>query len=109
MSPLDPAIRVLEKVEVVTGRLDDLVANVQDYSMLVLDIQGFELQALRGAPQLLEQARMVVLEVNYKRRYEGCPLAREVDDFMESRGYRAVARSQTVPWAAGGDVAYLRN
>ena len=109
LSPTDSGIRVVESVEVTTKRLDDLVADVQAYSMLVLDIQGFELQALRGAPQLLEQVRMVVLEVNYRRRYKDCPLAIEVDEFMESRGYRAVARSNTVPWAAGGDVAYLRD
>lgn len=107
MTPLDPAIWVVEEVEVATARLDDLVSDVRAYSMLVLDIQGFELQALRGAPRLLEQARMVVLEVNYKRRYQGCPVAHEVDDFMESRSYRAVARSESVPWAVGGDVAYL--
>jgi FkbM family methyltransferase len=109
MSPLDPGIRVLDEVEVRTARLDDLVDEVSAYSLLVLDIQGAELQALRGAPKLLEQARMVVVEVNYRRRYQGCPLAHEVDEFMEAHGYRAVARSQTVPWAVGGDVAYLRD
>lgn len=109
MSPLDPGIRVVDQAEVQTARLDELVSDVAAYSLVVLDIQGAELQALRGAPLLLGQARMVVVEVNFKRRYQGCPLAREVDDFMEASGYRAVARSQTVPWAVGGDVAYLRD
>lgn len=109
MAPADPGIRVLGEVEVATARLDDLVEDPGAYSLLVLDIQGAELQALRGAPRLLEQARMAVVEVNYKRRYQGCPLALEVDEFMEERGYRAVARSQTVPWAVGGDVAYVRD
>lgn len=108
MAPLDPNIKVLSDVEVATARLDDLIEPTANYSLLVLDIQGAELQALRGAPRLLQQVRMVVVEVNYKRRYQGCPLAPEVEDFMESCGFRPVARSQTVPWAVGGDVAYLR-
>lgn len=108
LAPADPSIRTVDEVEVSARPLDELVPDLADFSLLTLDVQGAELQVLRGAPALLQQLKMVVVEVNFRRRYKGCPLASEIETFMEQQGYRAVARSQTVPWAVGGDVVYLR-
>lgn len=108
LQPSDPDIRRVGKLEVSTGCLDELVSDVDNYSLMVMDIQGAELCALRGACKLLERLRMVVVEVNFKRRYEGCPLAAEVEDFMVARGYRPVVRGRMHPGVVASDFAYVR-
>lgn len=69
--------------------LDDLTNQevLTKIDLLVIDIQGAELQALRGASALLQQVNFVVCEVNLISNYEGCALEEEVDTFFESAGF----------------------
>jgi len=56
--------------------------------LIKLDLQGAELEALRGAPRSLEAAQAVLLEVSFIAFQEGTPLAAEVIAFMQQRGFR---------------------
>lgn len=57
--------------------------------ILKLDVEGFELAALRGCGAFLEEQRIsaILTEVNIVRSREGQPLFHELTDFLESRGY----------------------
>lgn len=103
-----PQFQPAGTVEVEVTRLDDLMAEhgLEGYNLLVLDIQGFELQALRGSERALAQADYVISEVSAVELYKGGCLVGEVDEFLRARGFERVETK----WAAGcsGDALYAR-
>jgi FkbM family methyltransferase len=56
---------------------------------LKLDVQGYELEVLRGGPVALGAAEVVLLEVNLIPINRGAPLLAEAVAFMASHGFRA--------------------
>ena len=53
-----------------------------------LDVQGYELEVLRGAARAMDQAQAIYLEVSLVPVNNGCPLVNEVVQFMDTRGFR---------------------
>lgn len=67
-------------------RLDDLMATVQDdhvYNFLNMDVQGYELQILKGAGRILDTIKYVYTEVNTDEIYENCARMEEIDQFLK--------------------------
>lgn len=56
--------------------------------LIKADLQGAELDFLRGASECLRHAQAVVLEVLFIPFYEAAPLAADVFTFMRDRGFR---------------------
>lgn len=56
---------------------------------LKLDVQGFELEVLRGAPKTIADTEVMLLEVSLLEYNRGAPLFAEVVAFMVSRGFVA--------------------
>src|SRR5262249_46879763 len=54
---------------------------------LKLDVQGYELEVLRGAPQTLDKTEAVLLEVSLLEYNAGAPLAAEVIADLDRRGF----------------------
>lgn len=75
-------------VPVVT--VDDLVRTgaIQVPQIAKLDVQGFELEVLRGAGTLLGRTEVFIIETSLVRPLAGQPLIDEVIAFMRSSGYR---------------------
>jgi FkbM family methyltransferase len=74
-------------------RLDDIADELpaaRDRAFLKLDVQGYELAALRGAEDTLEQLRAVEVELSLVELYRGQPLFGEVFDHLTDRGFRCV-------------------
>ncbi|MBP6505943.1 MAG: FkbM family methyltransferase [Opitutaceae bacterium] len=55
--------------------------------LVKLDIQGFELEALRGASALYGRTQMFIVEISLYRFMPDMPLARDIIMFMGDRGY----------------------
>jgi FkbM family methyltransferase len=55
--------------------------------VLKLDIQGLELQALRGCGDKLDEIRLVVTEVQFTPLYDGACLFGDIDVFLRDRGF----------------------
>jgi FkbM family methyltransferase len=55
--------------------------------LVKLDLQGYELEALRGGLQSLDRAQAVLLEVSFLRLNAQSPIAHEVIAFMADRGF----------------------
>jgi FkbM family methyltransferase len=55
---------------------------------LKLDVQGYELEVLKGAEQVLASVEAVMMEVNPIEVCEGAPVAYEAVAFMAVRGFR---------------------
>ncbi len=80
-SPLEREI-----VKKKTARLDT-IAGEQRPDFLKLDVQGFELQVLSGATQILKSVEAVMMEVSLIEINKGAPMLAEVVQFMAERGF----------------------
>lgn len=69
--------------------LDELVPAGTRNALLKLDVQGYELEVLKGAASTLAASAAVVLEVSLLPYNEGAPLFAEVVAFMRSQGLLA--------------------
>jgi FkbM family methyltransferase len=70
-------------------RLDDLVAErmLDPPYLIKADVQGAELEALKGAERTLEQTEAVTLEASLFEFYRGAPQLADVIAFMQERGF----------------------
>lgn len=76
-----------ENIRVV--RIDDVLslAKLAQPVVVKLDVQGFELAALKGMPVLLERVAHVYVEVSFVELYEGQPLASEIIAWLADRDF----------------------
>jgi FkbM family methyltransferase len=72
------------------GRLSDFVTveDIKAPALLKLDVQGFELEVLRGCEDLLGQFAQVYVECSFVELYTGQALADEVVAWLRERGVR---------------------
>ena len=97
-----------------TVRLDTLLERRGDPApdFLKLDVQGYELEILRGAPKTLAGATAVLMEASLMPVNSGCPLIGEVMAFMSAAGFRLfdfcsqLRRKDGVLWQT--DLLFLR-
>lgn len=93
-----PGTTQLTTAEIQTCRIDDALNNVAivDPLLIKLDVQGFELAALKGMPNMLDRASMVYLEVSFKELYTGQPSAHDVVAWLSSHGFRLAGANNLV-------------
>ncbi len=103
-----PEVRQQEALEVPVGRLDTLLADgpLAPPVLLKLDLQGFELEALKGATETLRRTHYALLETAFKPMYRGEPLFDEVYAFMHAAGFRFL-RPVDVLQDAGGEIVQM--
>jgi FkbM family methyltransferase len=83
---LRPLAEVVERVEVDTRRLDDVV-EIGTLDWLKLDVQGSELMVLRHGAAKLAQAVAVHVEVSFVTLYRGQPPLGEIDLELRRQGF----------------------
>ena len=105
-----PHIKFNEKKSVTQLRLDDyfersgLQAN--KFNFLNLDIQGYELECMRGASKLLNSIKYVYTEVNTENVYGNCALIDEIDSYLAQYGFkRVITKVLNQGW---GDAFYTK-
>ena len=76
-----------EKTVRKTATLDNLFPQ-QSFDLIKLDTQGSEIDILKGGVSLVSRASSVVMEVSISRYNKDAPLSPEVDDYMESIGFK---------------------
>lgn len=64
--------------------------------LIKLDVQGFELEVLKGASNNLKHARWVLTEVSFKPFYDGQVLFSELAGFLSQRGFEVYAMGQSM-------------
>jgi FkbM family methyltransferase len=80
--------------EVAVSTLKEAISDQEmgRHSLLKIDVQGYELEVLRSADMLLSRFQWVYVECSYVPLYEGQPLANDVTDFLEARGFTLSGR-----------------
>jgi FkbM family methyltransferase len=81
----------LSQVEIDMICLDDFTKEIDEILILKLDIEGFEVEALKGANQTLKKTRYVTTEMNNQDFHSnGCQYY-EVDDLLRNKGFKLIA------------------
>lgn len=90
----------------------DTLADLPQLDLLKMDLQGGELEVLRGAISKLSQAVAVVTEVRFHRIYKDEPLFGDVDQELRAQGYKLhkflFSKSVMMPHDHEGDVVRSR-
>jgi FkbM family methyltransferase len=86
-----------ELVEVTT--LDQWAEDygIEKVDMLWLDMQGYELPALKAAPKVLSTVSVILTELEFVEAYEGQPLYKEVREWLEEQGFVLIAGNFSFP------------
>jgi FkbM family methyltransferase len=80
---------VVETIEVPTLSLDDLVGD-RTVDVLKIDVQGSELDVLRGGREALGRTRAVLLEMNFFSQYEGDATFDTLHSEMSGLGFELI-------------------
>ena len=85
----EPASAVVATELVEVAVLDELdLVRPGERAFLKLDVQGYELEALRGATAMLASVQAVETELSLVPLYDGAPLLAEVVSHLQDRGFR---------------------
>jgi len=83
-------------------------------NFIKLDVQGYEIEVLRGGTHALESTEAVLMEVNLLRLHDGAPLFHESAEYMGRRGFQVYDLCSLIRrpydgavWQA--DVIFIRN
>ncbi len=94
--------------------LDDIAqeCDLATIDLLKLDVQGYELEVLRGAERTLPKVHAILTEVSFYALYEGGVLFWDVHRFLEERGFALHWLGDYQTSASGvilqGDAVYTR-
>lgn len=80
---------VTEALEVSVEMLDRYVARsgVRDVKLLKLDVQGYELEVLKGGESTLPNVEWVYVEAQFQELYKNGPMFDETFEFLNARGF----------------------
>ena len=86
---------LLEQRELELVTLDDYVAGhgLPAPDLLKLDVQGYEIEVLKGATRTLSRVSAVISEVSFRQTYAGQPLFGTVAGFLSAAGFETTAFS----------------
>ncbi len=77
------------------------------YNFINIDIQGYELEALKGMQSQLRVVDYVYLEVNFRELYINCSQIKEIDQFLSNFNFKRVGTYKTTKgW---GDAIYVKD
>ncbi len=86
---LFPDVKFEKKIKIQTTTLDDwaLENNISKIDFMWLDMQGYEMTALKAGKHILATVKAIYMEVASKEIYHGAPLVDEIVDWMKNQGF----------------------
>jgi FkbM family methyltransferase len=87
----DHAMTSTRKIACSVRTLDSILASdgFPKPDLIKLDVQGYELEVLKGAKKALSDAEVVMMEVSIIEVYQQCPVLSHVIAFMAEQDFRA--------------------
>jgi FkbM family methyltransferase len=105
-----PAAETQETIEVKVGRLDSVVRGhplARKPYLLKIDVQGFELEVLQGAVDILPDVSAIVCEVNAVSFYEGQAGFEDIYGFVRQHNFKLVDIGEPIRNRNTGEVLYF--
>jgi FkbM family methyltransferase len=91
LSRTDPA-NILERREIIVKKLDDICNNeVTGPAILKIDTEGYELEVLSGAPEIVKKCNYIICETSIVQRFEESYEFEDMIKFMDSNGFKVKA------------------
>lgn len=104
---------IRQVVEVLQVRLEDVMQGNNEIDLLKLDLQGYELEALKGCGRLLERIKIITIEIEFVALYDGQPLFGDIDVFLRAHEFRMLNLYELYTQPDGqltaGDAVYLNS
>jgi FkbM family methyltransferase len=100
-----PDIVFSEKFMVDVSTLDEEIKRPHPYNFLNMDVQGYELEVLKGGPETLKSIDYVMTEVNRAEVYKKCVMIEDLTAHLEKFGLVKVAECWRGDW---GDAFYVK-
>ena len=97
ISASHPEVEVSEKITLITSKLDSLIYSkfdheeYSDYGVLVIDVQGAELDVIKGAEELLTQIDAIFLELSTRELYKGYSSKNEIVKYLKEKRFEFMA------------------
>jgi len=101
-----PNITFPEKVKVPITKLDTFISQKDNFNFINIDVQGYELEVLKGGANFLNHIDYIISEVNRADLYKKCARVEQIDEFLEKYGFKRVETD----WAGytWGDALYIK-
>jgi len=96
------------KINVATTTIDAWAEqnNINSIDFMWLDMQGYELPALKAAPKILASTKALLTEIEFVEAYEGQALYTELKAWLEDQGFEMIAQNDQNGWF--GDALFVR-
>ena len=100
--------KMTKKIKLQSITLDSLLLNnkieAKNYNHWIMDLQGSELKALKGATNSLKFCKSIYIEVSTKKFYEDSVLWNDLDKWLNERKFYCT----TTPQKDEEDILYLK-
>lgn len=93
-----------EEVEV--SVLDEY--DLGDANFINMDVQGYELEVLKGGKETLNNVDYVYCEVNRGEMYENNAMIGDIDEYLGGYGFERVETYWPETWYKWGDALYIK-
>jgi FkbM family methyltransferase len=84
----------MQKINVQQRRLDQCLPPDTTIDLMKLDVQGYEMEVLKGASELLKNTRIIFSEIEFVPIYENQPLFSDIDNYLRSAGFQFTCFSE---------------
>lgn len=104
-------IQPLHSEKIKCRRLDSLfdesdeLLKINSINLMVLDIEGAELKALKSLGNYINNIEYALIEISFRNNFKGGPLISDIDEFMMKNNF---IRKYTKISAASGDALYKK-
>jgi FkbM family methyltransferase len=96
----DQNLKMVDSIKMKTKTLDTLFAenslDINNFDFWVLDLQGAELLALKGASKSIDKCSAILTEISTEPVYKGGVLWTELSMWLKDRGFRPVRNPQAI-------------
>tara|TARA_B100001093_G_C26757281_1_gene984018 strand:- start:591 stop:1298 length:708 start_codon:yes stop_codon:yes gene_type:complete len=81
--------------EIKMDKLDNILnkCNISQPSLIKIDVQGYELETLKGSNKILKKTNYIIVEVSYIKTYEKQVMAKDLIRFLQKKGFSIIYKS----------------